>query len=212
VLFLDADEVANDEFVKAAMQAVREAPEATAGFYCCWKQIFQERWLKRCDSFPKWQFRLMRRDRARFTDFGHGQKEAEVQGALEYLPTPYDHHCLSKGIGHWLDRHNRYAALEAAARLSAPVSFREVFSAHGSKRNQALKPIVSRIPGWPLIRFSITYIFRLGFLEGRPGFIYCANLAYYEFLIRLKMREEKLKHSTMNNGKAQLKQKAQLKH
>ena len=193
ILFLDADEVANKEFVKAMTKAVGDAPGSTAGFYCCWKWIYENRWLKRCDSFPKWQFRLMRKGRARFTDFGHGQKEAEVTGSIEYLPVPYDHHGLSKGIGHWLDRHNRYATLEAAARLSTPISWRNVFSSHGSKRNQALKPIVSRVPGWPLIRFLMTYILRLGFLEGRPGFIYCANLAYYEFLIRIKMHEEKMR-------------------
>jgi glycosyltransferase involved in cell wall biosynthesis len=195
ILFLDADEVANAEFVQAIAKAVVETPAATAGFYCCWKQIYDGRWLKRCDSFPKWQFRLMRKGHARFTDFGHGQKEAEIKGILEYLSAPYDHHGLSKGIGHWLDRHNRYATLEAAVRLSTPVSWRRVFSAHGSKRNQALKPIVSRVPGWPMIRFIITYVLRLGFLEGRPGFVYCANLAYYEFLIRIKMREQQTKQS-----------------
>ncbi len=189
VLFLDADEVANEPFVQAMKKAVAETPPATAGFYCCWRQIYDNRWLKRCDSFPKWQFRLLRKGFARFTDFGHGQKEAEINGPIEYLKAPYDHYGLSKGIGHWLDRHNRYATLEAAARLAAPVDWRKAFSSHGSTRNQALKPIVSRVPGWPLIRFTITYILRLGFLEGRPGFVYCANLAYYEFLIRIKMRE-----------------------
>jgi glycosyltransferase involved in cell wall biosynthesis len=193
ILFLDADEVASGEFVNGMMKAIKNVSDSTVGFYCCWKQIYEDRWLKRCDSFPKWQFRLMRRGHARFTDFGHGQKEAELKGPLEYLPLPYDHHGLSKGIGHWLDRHNRYATLEAKARLAAPISWRNALSSHGSKRNQALKPIVSRLPGWPLIRFFVTYILSLGFLEGRPGFVYCANLAYYEFLIRLKMREEKLK-------------------
>jgi glycosyltransferase involved in cell wall biosynthesis len=201
VLFLDADEVANKEFVRALTKAVGGAPDSIAGFYCCWKWIYDGRWLKRCDSFPKWQFRLMRKGRARFTDFCHGQKEAAVQGAIEYLPAPYDHHGLSKGIGPWLDRHNRYATLEAAVRLSTPINWRNVFSSHGSRRNQALKPIVSRVPGWPLIRFSITYILRLGFLEGRPGFIYCANLAYYEFLIRIKMGEEKTRRSLKEKNK-----------
>jgi glycosyltransferase involved in cell wall biosynthesis len=189
ILFLDADEIANDEFTKAMVKAINDAPDMTAGFYCCWKWIYDGRWLKRCDSFPKWQFRLMRKGRARFTDFGHGQKEAEVSGTIDYIRAPYDHHGLSKGIGHWLDRHNRYATLEAAVRLDAPIVWRDVFSSHGSLRNKALKPIVSRVPGWPLIRFCITYFLCLGFLEGRPGFVYCANLAYYEFLIRLKMRE-----------------------
>ena len=191
ILFLDADEVTNKEFVNAIAKTITGAADSTAGFYCCWKLIYEGRWLKRCDSFPKWQFRLMRKGRARFTDFGHGQKETEVKGSIEYLVTPYDHHSLSKGVGPWLDRHNRYATLEAAVRLSTPISWRNVFSSHGSKRNQALKPIVSRVPGWPLMRFLITYILHLGFLEGRPGFIYCANLAYYEFLIRIKMREGK---------------------
>lgn len=189
ILFLDADEVASPEFVEGLKKAVTSAPESTAGYYCCWKLIYEGRWLKRCDSFPKWQFRLLRKGRARFADFGHGQKEADVQGAIEFLPTPYDHYGLSKGIGFWLERHIRYATLEAAVRLSTPIKWRDAFTRHGPKRNKALKPIVSRVPGWPLIRFFITYILCLGFLEGRPGFVYCANLAYYEFLIRIKMRE-----------------------
>ncbi|MGA3181401.1 MAG: glycosyltransferase family 2 protein [Terracidiphilus sp.] len=192
ILFLDADEVANEAFVKAMSKAVAEAPASTAGFYCCWKLIYQDRWLKRCDSFPKWQFRLMRKGSARFRDFGHGQKEGKVNGTIEYLPVPYDHYALSKGIGPWLDRHNRYASLEACVRLTTSISWRNVLSMHGSKRNQALKPIVSRIPGWPLLRFFMTYVLFFGFLEGRPGFIYSANLAYYEFLIRIKMREQSL--------------------
>lgn len=209
ILFLDADEVANDEFINAMSRAAREAPDSVAGFYCCWKFIYEDRWLKRCDSFPKWQFRLMRGGRARFTDFGHGQKEAEVQGTIEYLRSPYDHHAVSKGIGPWLDRHNRYATLEAALRLNAPINWRDAFSAHGPKRNKALKPIVSRVPGWPLIRFVATYILCLGFLEGRPGFIYCANLAYYEFLICIKMREQRaeaLKRETLSQGTRRTKQ------
>jgi glycosyltransferase involved in cell wall biosynthesis len=195
VLFFDADEVANPEFVSAMRKAVAGAPATTAGFYCCWKLIYQGRWLKRCDSFPKWQFRIARNGFARFIDFGHGQKEGEVKGTIEYLRAPYDHYGLSKGIGPWLDRHNRYATLEAAARLSAEINWRDAFSRHGSVRNKALKPIVSRMPGWPLLRFFITYVLFLGFLEGKPGFIYCANLSYYEFLIRLKMREATLKKS-----------------
>lgn len=189
ILFLDADEIASLEFANGMTKAVKDALDTTAGFYCCWKLIYEGRWLKRCDSFPKWQFRLLRKGRARFTDFGHGQKESEVQGTVEFLRSPYDHYGLSKGIGYWLERHIRYATLEAAVRLATPIKWRDAFSSHGPTRNKALKPIVSRVPGWPLIRFSITYLLFLGFLEGRPGFVYCANLAYYEFLIRLKMRE-----------------------
>ncbi|MBC7509976.1 MAG: glycosyltransferase family 2 protein, partial [Ferruginibacter sp.] len=52
-----------------------------------------------------------------------------------------------------------------------------------------LKSWLSHIPGWPLLRFLHAYFINLGFLEGVPGFIYCVNMGYYEFLIKIKMRE-----------------------
>ncbi len=189
VLFLDADEAATPEFLRAVRIAIEQAPESCAGFYCCWKLIFCGRWLRRCDSFPKWQFRLLRLGRAQFTDFGHGQKEGEVDGTIDYIRTPYDHFAFSKGFRHWVDRHNNYSDREAMARACSGVDFRRVFSRHPSLRNQALKPLVSKIPGWPAFRFVWMYLTKLGFLEGRPGLIYCAGIAFYEFLIRTKIYE-----------------------
>jgi len=189
VLFLDADECSTPEFHKAIVCAVAAAPEATAGFYCCWKLMLHGRWLKRCDSFPKWQFRLLKRGRASFTDFGHGQMESEVKGDLGYLHEPYLHMAFSKGWSHWLDRHNRYSSLEARERLKSAIHWRQLFSPHGSIRNKAFKPLVSRLPFWPLMAFVIRYFLKLGFLEGRPGLIFCVNMAYYEFLIRIKIEE-----------------------
>ncbi len=39
ILFLDADEVANRDFVKAMSATVHGEPDSTAGFYCCWRLI-----------------------------------------------------------------------------------------------------------------------------------------------------------------------------
>jgi glycosyltransferase involved in cell wall biosynthesis len=189
VLFLDADEKSTPAFAAALEEAVAAAPETVAGFYCCWKMIVEEVWLKHCDSFPKWQFRLLRRGRAHFADFGHGQKEDGVEGEIRYLKEPYEHRPLSKGWSDWLDRHNRYSTKEALERVDSPFHFAEVFSSHGPVRNRALRLFVSRVPGWPLARFAIPYFLKLGFLEGRVGFTYCLNLAYYEFLIQIKIRE-----------------------
>jgi glycosyltransferase involved in cell wall biosynthesis len=199
ILFLDADELSTPAFAEALRAAVSAAPEEVAGFYCCWKLIYCERWLKHSDSFPKWQFRLLRRGRARFTDFGHGQKEDRVEGRLAYLSEPYLHYPLSKGLVHWVERHNHYSDSEARARLASPVQWTQMWSRHGSVRNKALKPLVSRLPGWPVIRFLWMYVARLGFLEGRPAFIYCAGIAFYEFLIQAKMYEYRCKHHAGEN-------------
>jgi glycosyltransferase involved in cell wall biosynthesis len=189
VLFLDADECSTPEFHRAMKSAVESAADSTAGFYLCWRMMLDEVWLKRCDSFPKWQFRLVRSGRAAFEDFGHGQKECAVRGRLEYIREPYLHYAFSKGWGRWVERHNRYSDQEAAERLNAKIAWRDLFSLHGSIRNKALKPLVSRVPGWPLAAFVVRYALKLGFLEGRAGFVYCLNMAYYEFLIRIKMRQ-----------------------
>jgi glycosyltransferase involved in cell wall biosynthesis len=189
ILFLDADEVATPEFREAVSEAIQNASDSIAGFYCCWKMMLNSRWLKRSDSFPKWQLRIIRRGRADFIDSGHGQKEGRVEGELGYIREPYLHYALSKGWETWWAKHNQYSDEEAADRLSRSASFAELFSKDPSRRNRALKPILSCIPGWPLLRFLHMYILKGGFLEGREGFAYCASIGWYEHLIRAKMRE-----------------------
>jgi glycosyltransferase involved in cell wall biosynthesis len=189
ILFLDADEAATPEFKQAVINAIRTASDNIAGFYCCWKMMLDGRWLKRSDSFPKWQLRIVRRGRADFIDSGHGQKEGRVDGELGYIREPYLHYPLSKGWDEWWAKHKQYADEEAADRLSRPPSLAELFSKDPSRRNRALKPILSRIPGWPTMRFLHMYVLKGGFLEGREGFKYCASMARYESLIRKNMRQ-----------------------
>jgi glycosyltransferase involved in cell wall biosynthesis len=189
VLFIDADEVATPEFREAITRAIQSADDSIAGFYCCWKMMLGSRWLRRSDSFPKWQFRILRRGRATFIDSGHGQKEGAIDGRLGYVHEPYLHYPLSKGWESWWTKHNQYSSQEAEDRLARSVSWRELFASDPSRRNRALKPLLSRIPGWPLWRFLHMYIFKGGFLEGREGLDYCASIAWYEFLVRLKMAE-----------------------
>ncbi len=85
ILFLDADERSTDKFKGAALDSIAKAKEDVAGFYCCWKMMLENTWLKRSDNFPKWQFRLLRKGMAEFKDFGHGQKESIIKGRAEYI-------------------------------------------------------------------------------------------------------------------------------
>lgn len=203
ILFLDADEVVTDEFRQSLLLAAQTAPDSVAGFYCCWKLMLDGRWLKYCDNFPKWQFRVLRKNRARFTDFGHGQKESQVMGDIGYISEPYLHFGFSKGWTQWIDRHNKYSGKEAAARLYQCPPFKDVVARHASTRNLALKSWLSKFPGWPLLRFLQAYILNLGFLEGVPGLIYCINNAYYEFMIQIKMREFRAKNRVSQQRNAQ---------
>jgi len=180
ILFLDADEKTTPEFVIAMESAISIADEEVAGFYCCWKLLLNGRWLKRSDNFPKWQFRLLRHGRARFTDFGHGQKEGQIDGRLAYLREPYLHAPFGRGWEHWEEKHRKYARQEAVARLSLELRLRDIFSPHASRRNPAIKSLVSRWALWPEIRFVYTYLLRGGFFEGAEGLEYCRRMRWFE--------------------------------
>lgn len=184
ILFLDADERSTDSFRAAVVNAIRSATLSTSGFYCCWKTILGHRWLKRSDNFPKWQFRLLRRGSAAFADSGHGQKEGDVEGTIDYIYEPYLHYAFSRGWDHWMQKHRKYAKQDALAILEQPLSLRLLFSRHGSKRNSAIKRLVRLSPGWPRIRFMYSFLLRGGFLEGKEALIYCQKMMWYERQVR----------------------------
>jgi glycosyltransferase involved in cell wall biosynthesis len=154
IFFLDADEHSDDAFYQGLRLALESAGDDIVGFYCCWKMILEGKWLKRSDSFPKWQFRILRKGRANFTDIGHGQKEGWVDGELAYLKTPYLHYAFSKGWSQWVERHNSYSSKEAVDRHQRKIIWKDIFSTTSSQRNSALKLVLSRVPGGPLLRFG----------------------------------------------------------
>jgi glycosyltransferase involved in cell wall biosynthesis len=192
ILFLDADERSTPEFVRAVKAAVSSACAGVAGFYCCWKMMLGERWLKRSDNFPKWQFRLLRKGRARFVDVGHGQKEGQVYGSVEYIREPYLHYAFSRGWDVWMERHRKYARQEAEERSGKPLKLQDLVSPHSSRRNPAIKLLVGNLPGWPQFRFLYSYVLKGGFLEGNEGLTYCRKIMWYEQLTQHELRA--LKH------------------
>lgn len=190
IYFIDADEMPTPEFVSEVQTAIESAESGTAGFYCCWKTMLYDTWLKRSDNFPKWQFRILRKGKARFTDYGHGQKEGEVQGAIGYIKEPYLHYAFSKGWDDWERKHRKYAKQEAQAWLDAgPTNWSDVFSTESSRHNPALKPLLRGLPGWPSLRFLATYVLKGGFSEGKAGLEYCRRMKQFEKMIRREKQQ-----------------------
>lgn len=199
ILFLDADERVTPEFVSALGISVSQAKDDISGFYCCWKTMLEGRWLRRSDNFPKWQFRLFRKGRARFIDVGHGQKEGHVDGRIDYLREPYLHDAFSMGWPLWEEKHKRYAKLEAMERMRwAKTHLSDLLSPHESKRNVAIKRLVSNLPGWPQFRFLYSYGLKGGWSEGREGLEYCRRMMWYEELIQIEIKN--LKHNNLKNS------------
>lgn len=192
ILFIDADEVCTPKFASAALEAIRNSKNDTAGFYCCWKLMLYGKWLKFSDSFPRWQFRILKKGKARYRDAGHAMKESDIQGKLEYLREPYLHYAFSKGWTFWFNRHNKYSTLEALERSKTKFKLSQTLNKDQSVRKEAIKQYVTILPGWPILRFIHAYFLKGGIFEGFPGLLYSLNISIYEYMIQLKMLEFKL--------------------
>lgn len=190
ILFLDADERTNPDCI-AGLKRAMESGEPHAGYYLTCLNHFLGRPIPRCTMYPSWQLRLLRQGQVRYRKEGHGQREV-TDGSLGYVREPYDHYGFSKGIAHWIDRHNAYSTneVELIHRLRRePLALRDLFRRDSIQRRRCLKRLAARVGFRPLFRFLYMYFVRMGFLEGRAGLIFCLLRVAQEIHITAKLAE-----------------------
>jgi hypothetical protein len=143
--------------------------------------------------YPAYQLRLFRVARGRYENRSV-HESVVVEGEVGFLRETLYHESL-KGIDAYVERHLRYAALEAAEMLRvrrSEVTGQRRGHLWGTwpERRRFLKLNVwYRLPARPLIRFVWMYVVKRGFLDGRAGFVYSQLLAMYEILIDAKLAE-----------------------
>ena len=96
ILHLDADETTPEKF-KNALRALPDEPDGVDGYYVPSKMMLAGHWLKHAHGYPIYQARLGHRDRFRFIQVGHGQRE-HPKARMSTFSEPYVHynysHCL----------------------------------------------------------------------------------------------------------------------
>jgi glycosyltransferase involved in cell wall biosynthesis len=154
------------------------------------RDIWWGTWLRRSQISP-FYVRLLRPERARY------EREINevlvVDGPIADLAQPFDHYPFSKGLDHWLDKHNTYSRMEAQLILSRSVpqpSWRTaLFGADFNERRVHQKAIFYRLPARPLIKLAYMLVWRRGVLDGVAGIRYALLQTIYEYLIVLKVKE-----------------------
>lgn len=194
VLHIDADEVVTDELRDEIAEVIRRP--GFPAYRIASKLVFMGKWLRFSGMYPTYQVRLGRKDSLRFQQVGHGQRETLEASLIGSMKASYLHFGLSKGIADWIERHNRYSNDEARKGLQllqeGGVGLSGLMSVKDPlRRRRAWKQLSVRLPCRPLLRFLYMYFLRLGFLDGRAGWVYCRLLASYEYWTVLKMRELK---------------------
>ncbi len=191
VLHIDADERVTPELAHSLKRAAA-GPGQHVAFRIRRRDFFLGRELKHVQTSP-FYMRLFRPNKMRYDRLINpvcvpDGTVGEVEGYLDHFP-------FSRGLAHWIDRHNWYSTLEARQiianevtqpRLSLEKAF---FERDFHERRVHQKELFYRLPGRPLLKFVLLYFVKLGFLDGRAGFAYAALQSFYEYMIVLKTRE-----------------------
>lgn len=189
VFILDADERVPDVLVQEMRAFIPNAPTTTAAARIRRRDIWWGRWLKHAQISP-FYVRLVRVGRT------HYEREVNevmvVDGDIADLAQHFDHYPFSKGLDHWISKHNVYSKMEAQVIADGdmkPSLKTALFDSDFNNRRLHQKAIFYRLPGRPFIKLGYMLIARRAFLDGWPGIRYAILQAIYEYFIVLKTKE-----------------------
>lgn len=192
VLTLDADERVPAALAREMAEFVRQPPAGVAACRMRRRDFLGRTWLKHSQISP-FYVRLVRPALVRYER--EVNEFLRVDGAIHDLAEPFDHYPFSKGMRHWLDKHNVYSTMEAQCALDSQngrteFSLAKAFFARDfNERRYHQKALSYRLPLRPLLKFLYVYLWRWGFLDGSAGLTYAMLQGFYEYMIVLKTRE-----------------------
>ncbi len=191
ILYLDADERMTSELKEEVLAIARNPQEPHVAYYCGRRNFFLGRWIRHAMP-PGNIMRFFRPSKIRFERLVN--PTSVTDGSYGYLMHYFDHYNFSKGLTEWFDKHNKYSLLEAIEGMKIvssdlPWLSASVLSLDGPQRRRVLKNWSLHMPFRPVLKFTYLYFIHRGFLDGRPGFIYCILQSIYEYMIVIKMRE-----------------------
>ena len=152
VLQLDADEALEPELVPEIEAAIQQSRELN-GLWIPRKNYFLGRWIKHGGFYPDPKLRLIRRGAGKFEEYG-AHPTIKVNGPTGWLKHALIHNAYPTLHG-YIDHMNSYSSSGAEV------------AAEKGHRGFNLINIVLR----PKLTFIYNYILRLGFLDGREGFL-----------------------------------------
>lgn len=164
VLYIEADERATPELAAEVEEVLRARGRGFDGFKVPRLYVHRGRALRHGGFYPHYELRLFRRGKGRFEDrLRHSA--AKVEGKVGRLRSPIVHLISRDDYLDFLRRSLEYAKLEALQ------------DAREGMRASLLKMVL--LPAW---RFVARYFFKLGFLDGVPGLLFCFARAFQDFV------------------------------
>jgi glycosyltransferase involved in cell wall biosynthesis len=179
VIALDADHRVTTELARELADVFADDPEDVVGFFVKRRQIFRGQWIRHGGYYPKWQLKIFRHTLTECDDLEFDYRYY-VQGKVGKLK----HDILEDNrkefdITFWIAKHNKFAresAEEEALRRDDREAWRirpKLFG-HPDQRVLWLKGCWYSLPLYfrPFLYFGYRFFLKLGFLDGKEGFIF----------------------------------------
>jgi len=203
LLILDADERASAALAAEIARFTEAAPPSVSAGRIRRRDFWWGRWLRHAQISP-YLVRLVRRGKI------HYEREVNevlvVDGEIRDLATSFDHYPFSKGLDHWLAKHNVYSRMEAQlicqGQTLRPSWRKALLSSDFNERRLHQKAIFYGLPGRPVIKFLYMMLVRRAFLDGSAGVRYALLQSIYEYFIVLKTAEMRREAALAQAGAA----------
>ena len=191
VLFIDADEYVSESFKQEL--AVTLPSSTHSGYWINYQNYFFGVPLKHGDVFRK--LALFRPEAGEYEfidDQAWSSLDMEVHehpiliGSIGTISSKIQHEDY-KGMRAYIDRHNHYSSWEARRFMS----LQAVESSEWKSFTLRQKVKYYLVDTWLLgpYFFFYSYFFKLGFLDGKPGFIFSLCKMTYFMQIKIKIEE-----------------------
>lgn len=194
IFILDADERITPELAEEIRKATSK-PDAAEGFFVNRVVIMMGRAIRHGGMLPSWNLRFFKRGKCRYED-RTVHEHMVCEGKTEYLNFPMLH-IRRESISEYLAKHIKYADMESDEWIKMSQGSDRSARAHRLFRDLPRYRLYLRRDYWPsvpfkpLVRFIYMYIFRLGFLDGGPGWHLASLMASYEYMISLLFKEKR---------------------
>ena len=201
-LCLDADERLTPELRQEIFDRMNDPAGGADGYMMKRRTYFLGRWIRHGGQYPAYHLRLFRSGKGRCEDRLYDQHFL-VEGSVAALRNDYVD-IITSDLGSWIDRHNRWAALEASETLAQKeredseqnkVVVPDLFGTPIQRKRFLRSMVYQKFPLFlrPFLFWIYGYVFRLGFLDGVPGLIFhTLQRFWFRFLVDAKIYELKI--------------------
>ncbi|MDQ7033170.1 MAG: glycosyltransferase family 2 protein [Desulfonauticus sp.] len=178
VINLDQDEILSPQLQHYIQKQLSSPYIKYDGFYCRRKSFYFDRFLKHCGWYPDYLLRIFKLSKIKVTTSGP-HWHFSLNGTTQKIPYEIIHYPY-ENLSQHLDKINYYTQIAAKELIQ-------------NNKTSSL----SKALGHGLARFIKIYFLKLGFLDGRAGFILALHAFFYGFhkyirVLELKLNENKI--------------------